>query len=533
MALLVDVREVPWRILEMMQRRILANREQKQRRNDAAAVRGFTRPRPQQRRMGATMSTYREPEPVPLVLGTPIVVGLGFMSAIRRNEATRGGQHVFTWRCQIYCGDGTKSIELLHTASAPDPATPILGAPGFQWKHSPDLYVPQIQQRQDSVGYKKFFDLRKYDWVDDDGVQPQIWPAEARLTGESRLIWDIGERTFVLPAGNGRFIVATCLPSAWSTIMLSSTLEEYYTRDNRYLNENGLPGLVERVSVLTQGVGNQTGESFSVKCALVDWSSVREVPAPTGLVNRLKEVLGPGFIDSTHTERRLHDWCLTADDVPGINAGATYEENHIAYTYPIPDYRYDTLRYEIARSHGISQIMVGASNGEDEGWNGISVTKYYVQPGSPSIYHYMQISERSDSFDESEWTPASWAELLNGVLDFAVPVIVPTNEQDPAYMRVTRTPFTFSSYTGPLPTTRYGRIDVDAEGLKPLRLKRMQPSIVPASVDPDDLEQVVTANTRIDEWSRFAVFKVTDWNRPAYCRQQLAALGFSSADLEP
>jgi hypothetical protein len=69
MALLVDVREVPWRILDAVTKRILANRERMKRRAQAEKVRGLTRPRPQQRELGATMSTYRRPEPSPLVLG--------------------------------------------------------------------------------------------------------------------------------------------------------------------------------------------------------------------------------------------------------------------------------------------------------------------------------------------------------------------------------------------------------------------------------------------------------------------------------
>lgn len=68
MSLLVDVQEVPWRILDLVRARILANRERKARRQQVSDVRKHTRPRPQQRRMGASMGIYREPEPVPLVL---------------------------------------------------------------------------------------------------------------------------------------------------------------------------------------------------------------------------------------------------------------------------------------------------------------------------------------------------------------------------------------------------------------------------------------------------------------------------------
>lgn len=66
MSVLIDVREVPWRILELVKARILANRARKDQRAKKEEVRGLTRPRPQRKATGATMSNYRRPEPVGL-----------------------------------------------------------------------------------------------------------------------------------------------------------------------------------------------------------------------------------------------------------------------------------------------------------------------------------------------------------------------------------------------------------------------------------------------------------------------------------
>jgi hypothetical protein len=97
MSLLIDVQEVPWRILEMVQARILANRARKDQRQQDEEVRGLTRPRPQRKAMGATMTTYRRPEPV----GLPAEDGTGWLLVPSDNELNakvRGVPPFAFWR---------------------------------------------------------------------------------------------------------------------------------------------------------------------------------------------------------------------------------------------------------------------------------------------------------------------------------------------------------------------------------------------------------------------------------------------------
>jgi hypothetical protein len=108
MALLIDVQEVPWRILEAVKARILANREAKRRREKAEEVKGLTRPRPQRKEIGATMSTYRRPEPAPLVLGDPAEVALAWVYVGDRGEL--GGELGYVW---IDSGDRSSRIAMV------------------------------------------------------------------------------------------------------------------------------------------------------------------------------------------------------------------------------------------------------------------------------------------------------------------------------------------------------------------------------------------------------------------------------------
>lgn len=523
MSLLVDVREVPWRLFWTVRARILANREAQRRRLEAQQLRGHTRPRPQQRVFGATMSTYRRPEPAPPVLDTPIVVGLGYFTGIERIKVL-GGQYTNEWRCKIISGDGSQSVELVHQGSAQPPDADGLGAPGFQWAAPEGGYLPLpgnstvVNELFYRYRYQKYY----YSYELDTG---SVYQNIAEKWWESRLRWDSRGRFYVLPAGDGSCIVITYYSTAWSVISTGQTQEDYLTKDNRNTNASGDPVYTARRSYLQQLTNSASSNTHTIKCAIVGWDGVREIATPSGLESKIHELAGIKMNTSPVKGRRFQDYAYLPDyaNIPGINAGAVIDYDYTIHSAPRPDVgSYEPLTDDIAKSHGITQIVDEAISRE----TGMYTAEEFVTSASPSIYYYLQIATVNDNYSTEEgWTPAYWAGRIGEQVPFNVPVVAPTNTLDP--------PFTFSSYAGPLPTSKFGTIAADAEGLKTLKLKRMEPTTPIERPDPEALKNESTATTYDREFSKFAVLKVTDWNQPAYCRQQLAALGFRPEDMRP
>lgn len=275
MSLLIDVREVPWRILEMVQARILANRESKARRQQASDVRKHTRPRPQQRRMGATMSTYREPEPVPLVLGDLDKIAVAVWSS---DVTIAGTNETTTYR--ISNAAKTGAVEL-------------------------SLTTPLMRDNTPTTTDVTEGDPNTY-----DGTRTITYASHA--DGSRRTTDYFG----FLPAGNGSIVFI----AIQRTALTRGEYSTYYRLEgSSRINQYGLR-IRKRVITEATSASYYVVESNTVRCALVTRAGVKEIQPSAAILAGIQASYPPtsgwvSYEDTGHTADLGYNGMTIVEDI--------------------------------------------------------------------------------------------------------------------------------------------------------------------------------------------------------------------------
>jgi hypothetical protein len=514
MSLLVDVREVPWRILETVQARILANRERMKRRAQAEKVRGLTRPRPQQRGIGATMSTYKRPEPLPLVLGDDLgvvpVVWFFANTPIGRRVTLRNGsgsasvtfdipRAQITFPANLWFNGASGSDSSV--SGGPIPDSIILG-PSFP---APPSATETSVQREQVVG-------TSFGWSDD--------------------------AIFLLPV-SARAAVFVCISK--------SRAEGFYAQaTSTQVVSYGLRDIAEGVSLYGTAFTN-TAESSVVelsdstqtaKCYLVSSGGIKEVPPPAGLAAAVAGLMSDSSTFETYAVNAIR----------GNPVGSSAEfigvaPNGNVYITATGDFNYPPWRTYTAREIPTPSTFV-------DYWEAIPLLSSYGIGNLVSDYH-----------------PS-----LNGVNFYSPGMFSFLTGFDGSLIEGSANYDNWFDAGGGYDTySNYSNLRAEYLASAPAASRFLSPCSAPATACPADaylgsgtrgtdttstFDFTATTPTRINEpmaadaFSRGtarARINVTppdgvdspkvavawDWGRPAYCRQQLLALGFTAEDLRP
>lgn len=464
MSLLVDVREVPWRLFWTVRARILANRQRKEDREGAARVRGMTRPRPQQKRIGATMSTYRRPEPVPLVLGDDGTTGLVWWARPRR----QGANFSATWMwSNLNTGGMVYAID------------------------QNDRYPFSIGSGDGQV------------WIDDalqfNGIHAFRESFLAYNNNQKETLDDsLFPRVLCLPIGNGSAIALVIGRAGGSWV-----------------------GSTAGASTPT------TVQASDAKAYLVSHTTCRALTLPTTLRNRLNDLL------------------LTASMTNPVTVGPQF-----------------------------GQLTTFGPTGPDAYWYSIGADRRrkaedVITPGGPSIYvnhgansRMMELSnpEQFRSIAALAFSPALYVPLVKGaelLADLQYPFAEGYGYDYPAERATLR------QYGAPAPShvATFDTREADYEaftaaydysnpqtwlyrdsqrllqGLSVVRSGSVPVNnLLPQSAGWGRVKRLLFGPNRTERFGSdtlYGLYWHYDWGQPAYCRQQLLALGFTEADLTP
>lgn len=463
MSLLIDVREVPWRILEMVQARILANRESKARRQQASDVRKHTRPRPQQRRMGATMSTYREPEPVPLVLDDLDKIAVAVWSS---DVTIAGTNETTTYRISNAAKTGAVELSL---------TTPLMRD-----------NTPTITNvfEGDFFGY--------------DGTATFTYTAHS--DGSRRTTDYFG----FLPVGNGSIVFVAIQRTALTRGEYSNyQRREATSRINQY-------GLRLRKTVTTEitSASYYVEESNTVRCALVTRAGVREIQPSAAILAGIQASYPPtsGW-DSYEgtTVANIGDNGMTILEDVEVDGGTGVILDQVTLNTMTP---YTT-------SYPYKQPPAGKRG--------------YPLQGLARHYGMGDLTT-SNHGSTRYWTPAEFGQLRPfGGVDYG------TDDYAANLRNYQQFRTTFLAGT-PAPTSY-----LDAcltPGSCPVEFEtffrtRQAPVDIFTAMDPALFRPVSRRVSTPPLQSGEHLAFVWDWGQPAFCRQQLLALGFTEADLTP
>ena len=421
MSLLVDVQEVPWRILELVRARILANRESKARRQQVSDVRKHTRPRPQQRRMGATMSTYREPEPVPLVLDDLDKIAYAQVEERPFDDA-------FNFRAPT----GNSGLDLI-ISNRSQSASATLTIPGIDIV-SPGPFYGGLTGGFDNPG--------------GDSTAPA---QEARIVTSSAA-------TDIIP-----------LPCGGETMILLVRHCFMYAAFAYWISPSGT------------GSG-QTSDTYSFYAAyLVTPSAVRRIAMPQTALNKIQRIAPDPS-----------NW--TTQSVVG--SGFIYSPVPAIVDAPTPASGTNNIRSEMVAARAFSGWGLYRHNPTDTSAGIFSFLESYV-PGE---------AEPSERISYNYWLQRymQGAPVPNRFLGTCVlPGVCSETATADETVLLTR-----GDRTSVRPQTTLTTIPTET----------FRPGTKRYTVNRN------TAGTLYTTW---------DWGRPAYCRQQLLALGFTEADLSP
>lgn len=460
MSLLIDVQEVPWRILEMVQARILANRARKDQRQQDEEVRGLTRPRPQRKAFGATMTTYRRPEPV----GLPADAAEKIAVAMWRVESISPQPGSLTERITVRNASNTASAT-------------------FDVNH-PEIALSPLWPGTSCLSGN----LDQYACYDTTftGIENEGWVDRWQIYGR----WQIDSDSFhlALPAGGQNCIYVYGNRSNQSG---------YYAKYQKTYSGGLDPSLL----TLTREKGIYTTPEVKVlKCFLISNRTIRELAPPAGLRESI-ESLREAF-----TERGTQQEVI---NVPQLGQLDRENANLVDRSYVVGGIRDALNEIPLLYSYGLSRsfgLVLGSNSGDGTGLFTPGVYTFLSSyRGDPPSNSNSYATVRSTYLGSAPVSPKLLAPCM---IEGGCPVPGtrtqerPSNSNEPAFI-------TFDS-TRNIPTVRTAPLD--ASGFK-REARRL------------DLIDV--------DLSEYNPIYAWDWGNPAYCRQQLLALGFSPADLTP
>lgn len=482
MSLNVSIDDVPFAILEMVKARILAQR-QKQQQAKPTAPKG---PRPQFRRFGASSKAYRMPRPA--ALPDDDVTSLGHLWWFMDSEpVTNFGVNArgiyadasiyqvgLKRTSRLYCGDGSKYVEIIHGQQQQQILPAYTGFP----------YIPDA---------------------------PVKVPASINFPDNNIFLRDGSDesRLFILPAGNDTFVaifmawnvsvsVNAMVPITGSTVVGGNPA--FRARCGFPDNDGGtlLPGLPltwEHV-ITNPTVSSQT--SLVSRAFICSNTNIREIEIPASFqplidIQYSQTTIANKRISTTLVNNFSNRYCVAFASVPEIN---NYLENFSDGLMIVLDSEYDPETF-------YANLTGRDYDPESYPWVNDSKELWQAKIGSivkqkPADLRYL-ISDLSKGAYAEPYNTWTASHAFNDNLPFAYG----------RWTDLNTTPVTESIPTG-------YRWPPDKFTSEPERDFRMAPG-----------------RPTVDEASYESLHVVWDWDDPDYCRQVCLALGFSTADLEP
>ena len=510
MAVLIDVKEVPWRILEEVKARILANREAMKRRRAAGDVRGMTRPRPQQRRLGATMTTYRRPEPCPLQFGNEGTTGFAWVL----NPEHAGGFNA-TWAWSRSFGEFDPIIQN-------DTYTFKVGSgDGGTWVTA-TISLPGIDSWRDGrfSGLEPFATDREYDGYETD-------PTGKTISGASAAVDDTDITTFALPCGNGAAIVVVVVRAAGSFgaygYRATNAMELSY-HGGTYWNVYG--------DYVISTVNNYNVSARGVAAFVVSQTGCRQISLPQQFQSVL-DVLTPATTwGGAFVWQEYEDWSVTMQ-LPVATNPYWYGGDHKGRMF----------------EQAIYSALYAAYGADDQ-------LMEYIDPGytfdldtfTPAIYTlFSKYSELFPTlpFDKGLPLGFDYEEGRSSLLDLGCPapthvVGLDARAEDFRAINSARWNGAPGYETNGTMRVIYRDVSNYLEGISIVRSEtqpKNYPDTLPASGDWTTVETLPLARNRPDVEDTaddfYSILWHYDWGEPQYCRDQLQLLGFTEADMEP
>lgn len=504
MSLLVDIREVPWRILELVQARILANRESKARRQQVSDVRKHTRPRPQQRRMGATMSTYREPEPVPLVLDELDKIAFAVVQ-----ETTSGNDSIVT----VSNRGGTQSVTLTIPQLVKE-------YPQSEWFGGEEGYDVTYTGEDFQLGINGLWWLTPvFPGLD---TSAKVYTTTTRTQLKRDVTQGSHASLIVMPCGSEAAVVVYRYDAIACTAVLKITSTNTDTRiltaTYTYTSVSGQPETWALLGRQSQGSSTvQTLTNAQTRCiyraVYVSPQTVKEVPVPAVLRNEIARIcpeptqlgtavsapiytgqFGSSYYNPPDTIIETGEQWPNGDPVlaPG-SAGDSYYPSYTNITVNTP-----RIGASVSYAASNAQALVG--------WGLYRPSQQ--EHATPGIFAFFK------SYDP----------------------LTATGEEETSYS------YAKSQYlqSAPVPNRFLGECvladSCDLPSGEPGTIRFDRTSVIPDNTGTDIPVQSFRPGTRkygltVGEGSTYLA--AWDWGRAAYCRQQLLALGFTEADLTP
>ncbi len=524
MATFIDLLPVPGDILELVKARILANRKRNKKPEAKPA------PKTARRRYYSELAPDRRPEPagIPLRSGQTGLawllfpdLGSGFQAGSRWRHATNfeklitdGDQFSF----KVGCGDGSKWINAEVTL------------PGIAaWRNTRETYfTPYIDNITSIDGYDLFFGRPIYA-TDPTG---KFIGSNTR----SSYVDDSAIRYWAMPCGNGSCIVVVHIRAAGSAgaSVARATSAIYYPIAGRPDVGWWEVSSSEQVDLKRLNVS-----ATDVAAFVVSQTDCRQIDVPATLRSALNILLPDA------------NW---SGEPSGLSGGLT--PDYLSMNTPSNDYWYedagiagyfvrmlDDLLYRPEHtSFGLfSRVME----------MGPPYYQVNVESYSPSLFSlftdYAETLPELAFTDDSiyDFNYAEFGDRLRGFgvpaprdittfdvreqayLDFATAVYEGRPGYDDTGFRYNNSGFTYLDPDRLLPSLRVVRTNAQPVlGSGQLPQERVWSQV--ARLQLADSRSPV--HTGIDNYRHIWHY---DWGKPAYCRQQLLALGFTAEDLTP
>jgi hypothetical protein len=510
LTLFVDVQGVPNAILELVKARILANRKRNKERTSAATA--LKVQQPARRRYYSPVAPDRRPEPAAIPLGD-----LNVVPVVWRSEEIRSNNILQAYR--------------IHVQNAANTYGTSFDVPMVLFPYSLDNSVT-VTEAGDKIGTDNSYLTST--------IQNATYPDAQYTRIETMRLSFIANTyvdasTFVLPASKDAAIFVYVYRNALKGYHggLETSVE---FRDFKLVDSAPLGGSTELALLYASDITfsrtrtvptEWNGQNEGVICVLVSKNAVRKISTPAGLLEKLsrfrpdpsqfetrqvQSTWGAAGSWSQFSGKRLNRGEQPFGQIINIFSGASEPQGYPRWTYS----RWDPPALSSASSflnaapllpsYGLGALNTGFHPG-------VAGTRFY-SPGVFSLLNDFDVTGLEENSDYSNYSEIKSTYLSSAPLPgrIAAPCVrggCPVDSQNG-----------FNSTT---PADSYVTFDITRT--------------IPATMTTALSDSVFSkGNARINLAGVTAdhlVFYAWDWGKPAYCRQQLFALGFTAADLTP
>lgn len=520
MATFIDLLPVPGDILELVKARILANRKRNKKPEAKPA------PKTARRRYYSELAPDRRPEPA----GIPLRSGQTGLAWVAIDDLGGGFNSAFLWRhaltqaklitddgrfsFKVGCGDGSKWIDAHVTL------------PGIAaYRDFRESYFTPFARDQISIGV---LDLL---WFSSDPVGKFI----PYITRDG-FADDTRYRYFAFPCGNGSCILIVHVRAAGSR---GATVSRAIRADRGESDVFGefwrvlkSPFYIEQVDLKRHNISVTDVAAF-----VVSQTDCRQISVPSALRSALDTLLPDA------------NW---AGAPSGITSGLT--PDYLSYNAATSEYWTEQYGVHYRKFDAFDFRREIMSFGMSSDVMEMEAPFHQVPPVSyspslfPMLTQYPSLLPALSAYYDTDYdNDPSYLEVGDLLRELGVPAprdIVGFDARDQAYLDFSTAVYENApGYDGPTGSSAaYTYLDPDRL-LSSIRVVRTnaQPEQpfgqLPQSRSWSQVARLPLSSSRTVPYSSprasYDVIWHYDWGKPAYCRQQLLALGFTAADLTP